>query len=76
MAEKKLTFEENLAQLEVIVNELETGDVPLEKAMTAFQEGVKLSQMLEETLSQAEKTMAKVMADNGEEVPLDAEEQQ
>ncbi|XEO94619.1 exodeoxyribonuclease VII small subunit [Latilactobacillus sakei] len=76
MAEKKLTFEENLAQLEVIVNELETGDVPLEKAMTAFQKGVKLSQTLEETLSQAEKTMAKVMADNGEEVPLDAEEQQ
>lgn len=76
MAEKKLTFEENLAQLEVIVNELETGDVPLEKAMTVFQEGVKLSQTLEETLSQAEKTMAKVMADNGEEVPLDAEEQQ
>ncbi|AUX11562.1 exodeoxyribonuclease VII small subunit [Latilactobacillus sakei] len=76
MAEKKLTFEENLAQLEVIVNELETGDVPLEKAMTAFQKGVKLSQTLEETLSQAEKTMAKVMADNGEEVPLDAEDQQ
>lgn len=76
MAEKKLTFEENLAQLEVIVNELETGDVPLEKAMTAFQEGVKLSKTLEETLSQAEKTMAKVMADNGEEVLLDAEDQQ
>ncbi|WP_436629598.1 exodeoxyribonuclease VII small subunit [Latilactobacillus sakei] len=76
MAEKKLTFEENLAQLEVIVNELETGDVPLEKAMTAFKEGVKLSQTLEETLSQAEKAMAKVMADNGEEVPLDAEDQQ
>ena len=47
MAEKKLTFEENLAQLEAIVNELETGDVPLEKAMTAFQKGVKLSQTLE-----------------------------
>ena len=44
--------------------------------MTAFQEGVKLSQTLEETLSQAEKAMAKVMADNGEEVPLDAEDQQ
>lgn len=76
MAEKKLTFEENLAQLEAIVNELETGDVPLEKAMTAFQKGVKLSQTLEETLSNAEKTMAKVMADNGEEVPLDAEAQE
>ncbi|WP_208422175.1 exodeoxyribonuclease VII small subunit [Latilactobacillus fragifolii] len=76
MADKKLTFEENLAQLEAIVNELETGDVPLEKAMTAFQKGVKLSQTLEETLSKAEKTMAKVMADNGEEVLLDAEGQE
>jgi len=44
--------------------------------MTAFQKGVKLSQTLEETLSKAEKTMAKVMADNGEEVPLDVEAQE
>lgn len=74
MAEQKLSFEENLQQLEAIVTELETGDVPLEKAMTEFQKGVKLSQTLEETLTQAEKTMAKVMADNGEEVPFDAED--
>jgi exodeoxyribonuclease VII small subunit len=73
MAEKKLSFEENLQQLEAIVTELETGDVPLEKAMTEFQKGVKLSQTLEETLTRAEKTMAKVMADSGEEVAFDAE---
>lgn len=41
------TFEEKLAQLEGIVNQLEQGDVPLEKALDQFKVGVKLSQELE-----------------------------
>lgn len=49
------TFEEKLAQLENIVNQLEQGDVPLEKALDQFKAGVKLSQDLEKTLKTAEK---------------------
>ena len=44
------TFEEKLAQLENIVNQLEQGDVPLEKALDQFKAGVKLSQDLEKTV--------------------------
>lgn len=70
MAEK-LTFEQNLAQLEEIVADLERGDIPLEQAIDQFQKGVKLSKQLEETLTSAENTLTKVMADNGEEINFD-----
>ncbi len=53
------TFEEKLAQLENIVNQLEQGDVPLEKALDQFKAGVKLSQDLEKTLKTAEKPLPK-----------------
>ncbi len=35
-----MTFEESLARLEAIVRELESQNLPLERALTLFQEGV------------------------------------
>lgn len=61
------TFEENLADLEKIVNKLEQGETPLEEALASFQVGVKLSQKLQTTLENAEKTLAKVIDENGDE---------
>ena len=43
MSNKKKTFEENLQDLEEIVNQLETGEIPLEEAITQFQKGMALS---------------------------------
>ncbi|MBA1435140.1 exodeoxyribonuclease VII small subunit [Bombilactobacillus bombi] len=63
----KKTFEENLTELQQIVDELQQGDVPLEKAMTQFQKGVQLSQTLEKTLSEAEKKLTQVMTADGQE---------
>lgn len=68
MATKKISFEENLENLEKIVTELEQGDVPLEKALAEFQKGIALSQQLEKTLANAEETLAKVMTDTNQEV--------
>ena len=65
MSNKKKTFEENLAELEAIVQKLESGDVALEEALTQFQEGMRLSKELQGTLSQAEKTLVKVMQEDG-----------
>ena len=49
----KKSFEHTLKMLEDIVDELEKGDIPLEKAVKKFEEGMKLSnqctEMLEET---------------------------
>ena len=53
---KKKTFEENLQELEAIVTKLENGDVALEDAIEAFQQGMILSKELQKTLDSAEKT--------------------
>ena len=66
MTENK-TFEENLEELQQIVDRLQQGDVPLEEAMNQFQKGVKLSQKLEKTLSEAENKLTKVMTADGQE---------
>lgn len=70
MAEQP-TFEQNLTQLETIVNQLEQGDVPLEQALDQFQKGVALSKQLQNTLEGAEKTLTKMMDENGNEVPFE-----
>lgn len=67
---KEKKFEENLADLEAIVQKLESGQVPLEEAISEFQKGMKLSKDLQETLGQAEKTLVKVMQADGSETEL------
>lgn len=67
---KEKKFEENLADLEAIVQRLESGQVPLEEAISEFQKGMKLSKNLQETLDQAEKTLVKVMQADGSETEL------
>ena len=67
---KEKKFEENLADLEAIVQKLESGQVPLEEAISEFQKGMKLSKDLQETLNQAEKTLVKVMQADGSETDL------
>lgn len=70
---KTLTFEENLAALEEIVKRLENGDVPLETAISEFQNGMALSKTLQATLKEAEATLVKVMADDGTEQVFDGQ---
>lgn len=67
---KQKKFEENLAELETIVQSLENGDIALEEAITAFQKGMLLSKELQETLDKAEKTLVKVMQEDGTESEL------
>lgn len=69
---KKKTFEENLQELEAIVTKLENGDVALEDAIEAFQQGMILSKELQKTLDSAEKTLVKVMQADGTETETDA----
>ena len=49
------TFEGAIEQLEQIVKELETGDLPLEKAIKKFEEGVRLSKFCSKKLDETEK---------------------
>lgn len=52
-AEKK--FEEALHDLEGIVEQLETGDLALDDALTAFEQGVALVRQLGDKLTEVEK---------------------
>jgi exodeoxyribonuclease VII small subunit len=49
------TFEEALNQLEALVSKLEAGDLPLEEALRAFEEGVRLTRLCAGRLEEAER---------------------
>lgn len=53
-ANTELSFEVGLERLEAIVQELEQGDLPLEKALALFEEGVKVSGNCRQKLEEAE----------------------
>lgn len=49
-----MNLEKSLADLETLVDELESGDLPLEKAMKKFEEGIKLTRLCQTALKEAE----------------------
>jgi exodeoxyribonuclease VII small subunit len=53
-AKKTVNLEKALTDLEEIVEELESGDLPLEKAMKKFEEGIKLTRNCQVALKDAE----------------------
>lgn len=55
------TFEEALSQLEALVARLEAGDLPLEEALRAFEEGVRLTRLCAERLEDAERRVHLLM---------------
>ncbi|MBI1822878.1 MAG: exodeoxyribonuclease VII small subunit [Nitrospirae bacterium] len=50
-----LKFEEAMSRLEEIVKSLEKGDLPLDKAMASFEEGVTLSKICMKHLEEADR---------------------
>ncbi|MBQ8298029.1 MAG: exodeoxyribonuclease VII small subunit [Ruminococcus sp.] len=52
--EEKITFEDNMKRLGAIVSELEKGDIPLEKAVELYGEGMKLSVQCRKQLEEAQ----------------------
>ena len=59
----KITFEQSMKRLEQIVQELESGDLPLEEAMKKFEEGIKLSSLCSEKLDETEKKITLLLQD-------------
>lgn len=57
------SFEASLAALERIVRELERGDLPLEKSLELFEQGVRLSRECQERLNQAERRIEILLRD-------------
>jgi len=61
VARKKEKFEEALQKLEAIVAKMEEGDLPLEEALKAFEEGVRLAKFCTGKLDEAERKVEKLM---------------
>jgi exodeoxyribonuclease VII small subunit len=61
-----LSFETGLQQLEAIVKEMESGELPLERALELFERGMKLSDACRKQLEEAETRVEILMKRAGE----------
>ena len=72
-----VSFEDALERLETIVEELEGGALTLEQSLARYEEGIRLSRRLTQTLDHAEKRIERLTETEGGEaatVPMDLEE--
>lgn len=60
----KMTFEEAIKKLEVIVKELESGNLELEAMVKKFNEGIELSNLCNELLKDARDLTVKLIDKN------------
>jgi exodeoxyribonuclease VII small subunit len=63
--DKPINLEKALSDLETLVEELETGDLPLEKAMKKFEEGIKLTRGAQDALKKAEQKVEVLLKSAG-----------
>ena len=77
MTEKKtVNLEKSLADLKALIEELESGDLPLDKAMKKFEEGIKLTRGCQAALKDAEQKVEILLKSaGGEELLQDFEEE-
>jgi len=67
----KHSYENIIIQLEQIVDQMEKGDVSLEKNLQLFEEGVTLIKDCKERLDNAELKVKKLLRSSGEEFKLE-----
>ena len=59
---KAMSFEEGLSRLEMIADQMEKGELPLDDLLKLYEEGVKLSGELTQKLEAAEGRMQEVIS--------------
>lgn len=63
---KAASFETSLSELEQIVTRLESGELPLEEALSEFERGVQLARLGQQTLLQAEQRVQVLLSDDAD----------
>ena len=63
--EKEITFEVNLENLEKIVKDLESGNIPLDDAIEKFTEAMKLAKLCDNKLKNAEEKLNSILNKDG-----------
>ena len=64
--EKNLTFEDNLKKLEDIVEQLESGEIDLERSVELYEKGMVLKNNCEEKLKKVEMQIKKIKIENSQ----------
>ena len=71
---KKPTFEEQLASVEALISQMESGGLPLEESLKRYEEGMKALAALEKELAEATQkvtVLRKSLDGTEEEIPLE-----
>ena len=63
--DKELSIELSLERLELIVSKMESGEIPLEKSLVLFEEGMNLIRECQDDLKEAEQRIEHLIKDNG-----------
>jgi exodeoxyribonuclease VII small subunit len=70
-SKKSIDLEKSLADLEAIVEELESGELALDKAMQKFEQGIKLTRGCQAALKEAEQKVEILLKSAGAETLQD-----
>ncbi|MDG0979244.1 MAG: exodeoxyribonuclease VII small subunit [Halieaceae bacterium] len=66
MSDNTLDFEAAMSRLEILVSQMESGELTLEQSVAVFEEGVMLSKQAQAALQAAEQKVKILMESNGE----------
>ena len=70
---ENLSFEESLKKLQNIVDQLDSGEIDLEKSVELYENGMKLKKICEEKLKKVELQIKKIKIENNKVVKEDFE---
>ena len=74
VAQKELSFEQALANLEEIIQRMESGEAPLDSLITHYQTGVKMLKLCREKIEAAEMNIKEVQEKDKELIKKDFED--
>ncbi|HCM05139.1 MAG TPA: exodeoxyribonuclease VII small subunit [Oceanospirillales bacterium] len=66
MAKTTFHFEQSLAELESLVERMESGDMTLEDSLKAFEQGIKYTRDCQNALTKAEQKVQLLLQKNGQ----------
>ena len=61
---KSTDFEQQLSELEILVEQMEQGDISLEDSLKSFEKGIKLARSCQQSLKEAELKVKILMSDD------------
>ncbi|MBD9085527.1 exodeoxyribonuclease VII small subunit [bacterium] len=73
--EKKVKFEDKMKELEILINELETGEIDLDESIEKYTKAMKLIKECDTELKTVEKQISKLVTEENETEDFEIEEE-